>query len=858
MSKKWIGVFVGLLSLGFPGYIMAQTSDFSDVTTVHMNRDAIEYLKENKIVEGYTDGSYKPENRINRAEFIKIIVASQVKNASGSNCFSDVKREWFASYVCTAQKMGIIEGYPDGSFRPGEYINFAEASKIISKALKIKEDVVNTNKEWFAGYVKGLEDVKAIPSTIDFFDKNITRGEMAEIIWRLKARRTDKVSQTYTSITSLLPMIASCDALKEKFDNYQTYYRGYNRYMIEGDVMIQKSEAMPPRPTEAPAMSSAKSGTSSGQSAADYSATNVQVTGVDEADIIKNDGEFIYMIKGGTVKVVKAYPPKSMKVVYTLDFEKADYTPQEMYVNGDQLVVIGQTWDAYPLGNGRMIRPYQGSMTKVFIFDITDRSQIKATREVAYEGSYNTSRRIDNRLYLVLNDTPQVWIWSEVKKGEHLIPYFQDGTKDAAPMAGCADIRYFPGYALPNYMIVSSIPLDNPNGIIDREVFLGGSDNVYASQTNLFVATNKVNYGSYTDWDWKRDRASTLLFKFNLKPNGRVDFASRGEVPGTILNQFSMDQDKGYFRIATTIHDNWPLPPANNVFALNAGMITIGSLENIASGESIYSTRFLGDRLYMVTFEQIDPLFVIDLKNPKAPKILGELKIPGFSNYLHPYDETHLIGFGKDTMITEWGGVRPSGFRMGLFDVSDVANPKLQSVVTLGDEGTDSELLQNHKALLFSQENGLLAFPIQIVEKVSSEALECNKYLYDTCPTSFCQQRCIPTSCRLDDQGRSICTSDCNGLGSCIAPEYDQYRTSFLGAIVYSIDPENGFKELGRVTHLTSDEAKQSELGTTYNYWNKRIQRVITIGEYLYSISQEMIKANELKTVKDVNSLDVK
>ena len=164
---------------------------FTDVPSVSLNKDAIEYLKTNNVIQGYSDSTFKPDNRINRAEFVKIIVASLIKDPTGSDCFTDVKKEWFAKYVCTAKRVGYIKGYADGSFKPSEYINFAEASKIIVAAMKVQPDATNTNKEWFAGYVNGLAKEKAIPSTVQFFDKDVSRGVMAETIWRLKTKKTD-------------------------------------------------------------------------------------------------------------------------------------------------------------------------------------------------------------------------------------------------------------------------------------------------------------------------------------------------------------------------------------------------------------------------------------------------------------------------------------------------------------------------------------------------------------------------------------------------------------------------------------------------------------------------------------------
>lgn len=855
-----IALFIGL---SFTWNAQAQT--FNDVQSLHINKTAVDYLKSNQVIQGYSDGTYKPENRINRAEFVKILIGSQIQNPTGTYCFSDVRDEWYASYICTAKRLGYVKGYPDGTFRPSAYINFAEASKIIATALKVQTDTTGTQGEWFAGYVNGMAKKNAIPTSVQFFDKDITRGEMAEMIWRLKANKTDKPSQDYVSITQEFPALQSCAALQEKFTAYQGYQYGYRGR--KNDLMIMEEMDMAAGAVPAPTMMKSMAaesvrgeGEGEGEAASDFSSTNIQVEGVDEADIIKNDGQYIYLIKGNTVRIINAFPPKTLKEVGKLDYTDENFSPTEMYVNGDQLVVIGRAWGEAERGVLKTMimppRPWHGDRTKVVILDIKDHANPKIFRTVRLEGNYSTSRRINNSMYLILNAYPDVWIMNEVKTGEDLVPEIQDGDNAPEPLVKCADIHYFPGFIRPNYLIAVSIPLDEAEGAIDREVFLGSSDNVYSSRTHLYVATNDVQYDHYTDWDWNRDRTNTLVYKFALE-NGEINFLNRGRVPGTILNQFSMDANVDHFRIATTLGNTWDSvnPSTSNVYVLDKEMKTVGKIEQIAPGERIYSTRFMGDRLYMVTFRQVDPLFVIDLSDPVKPKILGKLKIPGFSDYLHPYDKNHIIGFGKDTEENKYGNVVIKGFKMALFDVTDVVNPVQQYMEAIGDQGTYSELLTNHKALLFDKEKELLAFPINIVEKVMPEALECTKYRYASCP-ALCQQRCIPSSCKEDADGRSVCTEDCEGLGSCTKPEYESYQTTFAGAVVYTLNEKEGFVLRGKVSHYNEEDLLKMGDYWPYNY-EKNIQRIIYIGDYLYSISQGKVKASTMDKVEDVGEMKV-
>jgi uncharacterized secreted protein with C-terminal beta-propeller domain len=236
----------------------------------------------------------------------------------------------------------------------------------------------------------------------------------------------------------------------------------------------------------------------------------------------------------------------------------------------------------------------------------------------------------------------------------------------------------------------------------------------------------------------------------------------------------------------------------NNVFVLDAGMKTIGSLTHIAEQEKIYSARFIGDRLYLVTFRRIDPFFVIDLSAPASPKILGKLKIPGYSDYLHPYDATHIIGIGKETGTNEWGGVSTKGIKLALFDVSDVANPKQIDKVEIGDPGSDSAALSDHKAFLFDKEKNLLVIPARVVK---NEPANADKY----------------------------------GMSR---------QNIWYGAYVFGLTPETGFTLRGTVEHGT---------GSDQYYWygssQNEVKRSLYIGDVLYTLSSRKILANPLANI---------
>ena len=269
-----------------------------------------------------------------------------------------------------------------------------------------------------------------------------------------------------------------------------------------------------------------------------------------------------------------------------------------------------------------------------------------------------------------------------------------------------------------------------------------------------------------------------------------------------------MDEHNGFFRIATTVGNVWGTGDnisKNNVYILDDTMNITGKIEDIAPGEMIYSVRFMGKRGYIVTFKTVDPLFVIDLEDPSNPKILGALKIPGYSDYLHPYDENHIIGFGKDTVEIK-GNAYYKGMKIALFDVTDVTNPIQKFSEIIGDRGTESDVLRNHKALLFSKSKNLLAFPVTVMEV--NDAVE----KYDLAYGEF----------------------------------------AFQGAYVYNIDIENGFKLKGKITHLSDEEYQKP--GYYYNT-EKYVERILYIGDTLYTLSKGMVKAHELWGMEESGSV---
>jgi uncharacterized secreted protein with C-terminal beta-propeller domain len=617
-----------------------------------------------------------------------------------------------------------------------------------------------------------------------------------------------------------LPVVGSYENLKkllaEAENNRAGIYKGFpgTRFRIGAEIMVNEKAL---ESTE-----TAKSASAVGLGP-DYSATNVQVQGVDEADMVKTDGQYIYQVNNRRVVVARAYPATAMEVVGIVEFSDKYFYPRELYLDEKYLVVIGSNESYYskpiPLPGPIELMPesprlpgYLPSLSTVqaMVYDLSNKAELKLVREVELEGHYISSRKIGSALYLVTNKYfDYYYILNEPTAGEeNASPLFRDSAgKDEFVPVDYQDIRYFPGSVDSNYLMVGGLNLDNPGQEVEISTYLGAGQNIYASLENLYVTVSKYEF----DQKVQVSKQNTEVYKFGLN-RGRVTYRNKGTVPGMILNQFSMDEHQGYFRIATTTGDMWrddEHTSKNNVYILNEKMVMTGKVEDIAPGEKIYSVRFMGDRGYMVTFKTVDPLFVIDLKDPANPVILGALKIPGYSDYLHPYDENHLIGFGKDAVEVD-NMAYYLGMKIALFDVSNVHNPIEKFTEMIGDRGTESEILQNHKALLFSKEKNLLAFPVTVMEVKDN-----NQYNY-------------------------------KGI-----PPYGQF--TFQGAYVYHLDPETGFTLQGKITHLTEEDYLKA--GQHWYDSAKNVERLLYIDDNLYTLSQRIWKAHGLNDLVERNAL---
>ncbi|WP_409251800.1 beta-propeller domain-containing protein [Bacillus sp. SCS-153A] len=545
-------------------------------------------------------------------------------------------------------------------------------------------------------------------------------------------------------------------------------------------------------------------------SSSKHSTTNNQVQGVDEADMVKTDGTYIYQIASQKLIITKASPVSQMEVASSVSFAH-NFSPQHLFLHENKLVVIGNSWTeehetkTLPKkeSSDSMVVPMYGMM-KTFIYDISDKKKPELLREFGMEGNYVAARKVGSFVYFVANHYPNYWIL-ENQENADLRPRITDSMNGGEPVSlNYNDIKYMPQSTETNYTLFASADLDDVSSEINVESYLGSGHQIYMSKNNLYMALSRYNPAGEIAWE----SADTEIYKFSID-KAKIQFSAMANIRGTILNQFSMDEYKGNFRIATTKGNPWgdeSTPSTNNLYILDENLKHIGKVEDLAKGERIYSVRFMGEKAYMVTFKQVDPLFVIDTSDPYSPKVLGELKIPGFSSYLHPLDETHLIGFGYDTKLVKDDKmpnaeprVLTAGLKISLFDVSDFHNPKEQDTEIIGGRGTHSYLLQDHKALFQHPVQNLFGFPVSVYHEKE---------------------------------------------GSMYEQVFD-----YQGALVFEITPEKGIVPKTKIVQSAEDDI--------YEGWENQIQRMIYIGENIYTLSPEKIHAYTLHDFKEIKELEI-
>ncbi len=596
----------------------------------------------------------------------------------------------------------------------------------------------------------------------------------------------------------------------------------------------------------------------------EYSTTNVQEAGVDEGDIVKNNGEYAYILSGDGSKVcvVRVYPPGSANIVSEIDVEGSI---REFYLRGDRLVIISttQSFQNTPFFTGSTRDGSRLSGMLVNIYDVSNENNLALSRQYGFQGYIEGSRMIGDDLYIV---------------GYQYTNTIE--TEDDLPVPA-SDVYYIDEYDRSyRYTGVTSINIHGAYQPKTRLVLLGSSSEIYVSTSNIYLTHQKVlstverkemeieqvilsllpadergdveeiigsnisrgdklsqvnsRMGEYitglTDsqretfyqqWRFREDEflediapmfETTAVHRVSVN-NGEISFKASGEVPGYILNRFSMGEYDGYFRIATTTGHVWKGENSakNHMFVMDMQLRVVGSINDIAPNERIYSARFIGHRAYLVTFQKVDPFFVIDLKDPFDPKILGELKIPGYSDYLHPYDENHVIGLGKETVEAEGGDFSwYQGVKLSLFDVRDLNDPKERAKFVIGDRGTSSIAQSEPHAFLFSLSKNLLVLPISL------------------CEIDRSQYPGIP-------------------------PAHTSGDHVWEGAYVFKVTPEGGFELKGRISHGEELDPEDHYHGVN----GDTVFRSFYIRDIIYTVSLERICGHRMDNIDQVMTVDL-
>ena len=554
---------------------------------------------------------------------------------------------------------------------------------------------------------------------------------------------------------------------------------------------------------------------------ADWTDTNTQTEGVDEADFVKTDGQYLYVVSGKTLRILAAWPPEETREIGALAL---DLAPFDMFLHGDTALLFTRL-DRYDVPDdfAEVLRPDRdiSQLTLLTVVDLADRAAPRVSRTLHVEGGYVSARMVDGTAFVVARssvsldrstgwDVPPSWtsqgdrpdagfipgvadagVWVDMDAGS---PPSWDAGEDPGPIdtteppaedtygsdpwpsvdagaapsedAGFGERRFaltadeareavqaivsrrtaddwLPRYRSAVYgadgeetvsgglivacddvyrpatpfgqdlLVVLSVDLADPTAAIGSQAVIGGAETVYASSDALYVAASKARYWYYDSLE-ADEREQTAIHKFSLE-GGVAAYRASGDVPGRLLNQFSLDEFEANLRVATTTGWGWESPQESHVLVLGESdgrLAETGRLDGLGAGEDLYAVRFLGPRGFVVTFRQVDPLFTLDLSDPANPRQVGELEIPGFSTYLHPMDDDHLLAIGE-ARSGEVGGEwfeEEWGVKLAIFDVSDLANPREVRKTVIG--GASSEAQYDHRAFTYYAAQGVLAVPV--------------------------------------------------------------------------------------------------------------------------------------------------
>lgn len=469
----------------------------------------------------------------------------------------------------------------------------------------------------------------------------------------------------------------SYDQIYEYLQANQDNQYGTDTGMLERGVVTESAEDSSST-NSAAAVDTGMAQNSKSSENAVYSETNVRQEGVDEADVVKTDGRYLYTLKdnGRSVAIVDTANGE-LQMVISIPVE-ADDQAREFYVSDGHLILISEFNQEREDGAWT----YASTDTRVTTYDITDPEKPEKAGEVTQSGSYTSSRLTDGHLYLFSQYSVDVTSGITPKDEKDYIPYVNQQMLEA-------DDIYLPPFSQAYmYEVVSSVDIAKPGEIQDSKAIFSDGGELYVSNDNI--------YWYETRWS---DKTETVIKRMSYK-DGKLKAEASGKVDGYINDSFSIDEYDGYLRVVTTDDET------NGLYILDSNMKEVGSITGLAEGEQVYSARLLGDTGYFVTYEQTDPLFSVDLSDPKNPKIIGKLKIPGFSEYLHFYGENLLLGIGMDV---DEDGFTTNGVKLSMFDISDSSDVKEIQKYTL-ENVYSAAVMYDYKAVLIDPEKNVIGF----------------------------------------------------------------------------------------------------------------------------------------------------
>ena len=508
-----------------------------------------------------------------------------------------------------------------------------------------------------------------------------------------------------SSIGTSSGKLASSDTLETAtdYDEVYTYLQSYQDELdsssvtgsTDGGIVMYSNKTADSGARTDSSSSSSDSATASARAVdTSFSDTNVRTEGVGEADIVKTDGNYLYTLKANSQEIsIVDIRSDQMKAVSSISLNE-NFQASEFYLSDQKLFVLGNMQNTQVDSDSKTL--YRGSCTRIQTYDLTDINNPKSIGTVDQSGYYRTSRFKDGYLY-VFSD---YYIYDTITKKDYpsYVPLVGDN------LLKQSDIYLPTNHAADQYLVVSSISASSPDKAADQKAVMSENGEVYVSENNIYIY-------EYTNSSILADNLAaknqTILRKLSYN-KGKLSGSAQGKVKGYLNDSFSIDEYDNTLRLVTTVtHNAGNSSQSNAVYVLDADLKTIGKIEDLAKNEQVYSARFLGDTGYFVTYEQTDPLFSVDFSDPENPKILGKLKIPGFSEYLHFYSDNLLLGIGIDT---DENGIT-NGVKISMFDISDPSDVKEVSKYTL-DQYYYSDVFSDYRAALVDPEKNLIGFPL--------------------------------------------------------------------------------------------------------------------------------------------------